>query len=49
MKELIKSIVVCSANDSCVAMAERIAGNERAFVDKMNEKATQLKIIHTIK
>lgn len=38
-KELIKSIVVCSANDSCVAMAERIAGNETLFVEKMNEKA----------
>ncbi len=40
--ELIKSIVVCSANDSCVALAERIAGNEALFVDKMNEKAREL-------
>ncbi len=42
VKELIKSIVVCSANDSCVAMAERIAGNEELFVEKMNEKAKAL-------
>lgn len=42
VKELIKSIVVCSANDSCVAMAEKIAGNEEAFIDKMNERAKQL-------
>ncbi len=42
VKELIKSIVVCSANDSCVALAERIAGNEAAFTDKMNEKAKAL-------
>ncbi len=42
VKELIKSIVVCSANDSCVALAERIAGNETAFTDKMNEKAKAL-------
>ena len=41
-KELIKSIVVCSANDSCVAMAERIAGSEELFVEKMNEKAKEL-------
>ena len=41
-KELIKSIVVCSANDSCVAMAERIAGSEELFVEKMNEKAKLL-------
>lgn len=41
-RELIKSIVVCSANDSCVAMAERIAGSEGIFVDRMNEKAKEL-------
>ncbi|MBP3434153.1 MAG: D-alanyl-D-alanine carboxypeptidase [Clostridia bacterium] len=42
VKELIKSVVVCSANDSCVALAERVAGNEAAFIDKMNEKAKEL-------
>ena len=42
VKELIKSIVVCSANDSCVAMAEKIAGSESLFVEKMNEKAKQI-------
>lgn len=42
VRELIKSIVVCSANDSCVAMAEKIAGNESIFVEKMNEKAKEL-------
>ena len=42
VKELLKSIVVCSANDSCVAMAERIAGSESVFVEKMNEKAKEI-------
>lgn len=42
VKELIKSVVVCSANDSCVALAERIAGNEAAFIDRMNERAKEL-------
>ena len=42
VSELIKSIVVCSANDSCVALSERIAGNERLFVEKMNERAREL-------
>lgn len=42
VKELIKSIVVCSANDSCVAIAEKIAGNEAIFIDKMNERAKNL-------
>ena len=42
VKELIKSVVVCSANDSCVALAERIAGAENVFVDRMNERAKGL-------
>jgi D-alanyl-D-alanine carboxypeptidase (penicillin-binding protein 5/6) len=48
VKELIKSIVVCSANDSCVAMAERIAGNEQLFVDAMNEKAKEIGANNTL-
>ncbi len=48
VKELLKSIVVCSANDSCVAMAERIAGSEDIFVNKMNEKAKELGANNTL-
>ena len=48
VQELIKSIVVCSANDSCVAMAERIAGGESLFVDKMNEKAKEIGANNTL-
>ncbi len=48
VRELIKSIVVCSANDSCVAMAERIAGNEQLFTEKMNEKAKELGATDTL-
>ena len=40
--ELVKSIIVCSANDSCVAVSEAICGSEEAFVAKMNEKAAEL-------
>jgi D-alanyl-D-alanine carboxypeptidase (penicillin-binding protein 5/6) len=40
--DLIKSIVVASANDSCVAMAEKLCGNTAAFVNKMNDLAKQL-------
>lgn len=39
VRELLKSIIVCSANDSCVALAERICGSEKLFVERMNEKA----------
>ena len=45
---MLKSIVVCSANDSCVAMAERVCGSESAFVDKMNEKAANLGMNNTL-
>ena len=48
VSELIKSIVVCSANDSCVALAERIAGSDSLFVDKMNEKARALGCENTL-
>ncbi len=40
--ELIKTVAVCSANDSCVALAERLAGSEEAFVAKMNARAREL-------
>lgn len=42
LDDLIKSIVVCSANDSCVAVSETIAGSEETFVSMMNKKAEEL-------
>jgi D-alanyl-D-alanine carboxypeptidase (penicillin-binding protein 5/6) len=47
VEDLIKSIVVASANDACVAMAELIAGNEADFVVKMNELAARLGMANT--
>ena len=46
--ELIKSICIASANDSCVAMAERIAGSEALFVKKMNARAKELGMDNTV-
>lgn len=46
--ELIKSIVVASANDACVAMAEAISGSEDVFVEKMNKKAQELNMDNTV-
>jgi D-alanyl-D-alanine carboxypeptidase (penicillin-binding protein 5/6) len=40
-------IAIGSGNDAAVAMAERIAGSEDAFVDMMNKKAKQLGLKHT--
>jgi len=39
---LIKSIVVCSANDSCVAVSETVSGSEESFVALMNKRAEEL-------
>ena len=47
MENLIKSIVVCSANDSCVAVAEHIDGSVENFVKRMNGKAKELRLIAT--
>lgn len=41
-ENLVKSIIVCSANDSCVALAEHIGGSVENFVDQMNGKAAEL-------
>ena len=45
--ELLKSTVIASANDAAVALAELICGSEKAFVDKMNEKAKALGMNNT--
>lgn len=44
---MIKCISIASANDAAVAMAEKIAGSEEAFVKKMNERAVALGMKHT--
>lgn len=42
VKELIKSVVVASANDSTVALAELVSGSEGLFVKRMNDMAKEL-------
>ncbi len=44
---LIKCVAVASGNDASVALAEKIAGSEEAFVEKMNQKAVALGMEHT--
>ena len=48
VRELIKSVAVCSANDSCVALAERIAGSESLFTDRMNARAKEIGAENTL-
>lgn len=42
MDEMLKSVVVSSANDCATALAEHVAGSEAAFVEKMNARAAAL-------
>ncbi len=46
--ELVKSITIASANDSCVAMAEEVAGSEESFIQKMNARAKELGMYNTV-
>lgn len=46
-EEMLISIAVGSANDACVAVAEYLEGSHQNFVDKMNQKATQLGLQNT--
>lgn len=45
--DLLKSVIISSANDASVALAEYISGSEKAFVVKMNEKAKELGMVDT--
>ena len=42
VEELLKAVVIASANDACTALAEYIAGSDTAFVNMMNERAKEL-------
>lgn len=48
LSDLIKSIIVCSANDSCVAVSESISGSEESFVALMNKRAEELGCTDTL-
>jgi len=47
VETMIKCIVVASANDASVAMAEKICGSEEAFVERMNARAKELGMTET--
>lgn len=47
VEDLVKSVVVASANDAAVALAEHLAGSEEVFVARMNEKAKALGMKNT--
>lgn len=47
VEDLFKGIAIASANDAAVAMAERIAGTEQAFVNRMNKRAQAMGLKNT--
>ena len=47
VRDLLKALIIVSANDSAVALAEHTAGTEENFVKKMNEKASKLGMTNT--
>lgn len=42
VEELVKGIIMVSANDACVAMAEHLCGSTDSFVREMNDKAMDM-------
>lgn len=47
VEDLVKGICIASGNDATVALAEKIAGTEKAFVKLMNDKADSLGLKNT--
>ena len=46
-EHLLAAALLRSANDACLALAERVAGSEAAFVARMNERAAALGLADT--
>jgi len=46
-EQMLKGIAIGSGNDAAVAVAERLAGSEEAFVEMMNNKAKELGLKNT--
>jgi D-alanyl-D-alanine carboxypeptidase (penicillin-binding protein 5/6) len=47
VEDLLKSVMVASANDASVALAETVAGSVEAFVARMNDRAKELDMKNT--
>lgn len=47
-RDLLKTVIVSSANDSCVALAEHICGSVEGFVARMNARAKELGMNDTV-
>ncbi len=46
-EDMLKSVIIASANDAAVTLAEKISGSEEAFISRMNERAAELGMNNT--
>ena len=42
VEDLLKAVIIASANDACTALGEYVAGSDSAFVKMMNDKVEEL-------
>lgn len=47
VRDMLKAVCVVSANDCAVALGEHLCGSEEAFVEKMNQRASELGMADT--
>ena len=47
VEDMVKSVVIASANDAACALAEFVSGSEEAFVKAMNDRAAELGMENT--
>ncbi len=47
LEDLLEAVVIPSANDACVAIAEHMSGSVEHFVEEMNAEAQRLGLQHT--
>ena len=47
LEDLLKAMLIVSANDACLAASEHVGGDEARFVDLMNAKAAALELYNT--
>ncbi len=48
VEDMLKGVIVASANDASVALAEHIGGSEDLFVVRMNRRAKELGLLNTL-
>jgi serine-type D-Ala-D-Ala carboxypeptidase (penicillin-binding protein 5/6) len=47
VSDLLSAVLIMSACDACVALAEHVGGNEGRFVEMMNKRARELGLLNT--